>query len=134
VEQAAQRAGCAVSVPWGFEGPTSQALRNLVWPQVDPMPCIWDWTGDLWRYLPTWMTRWFSWCSNRENWVTSISGMPESYLQLGTKGKRSAFRVAWTFSEGLILKNVLCSILNASPHAVILSPQHFTNSQCHTGI
>lgn len=36
VEQAAQRTGCAVSTLTGFEGPTGQALRNLVWLQCWP--------------------------------------------------------------------------------------------------
>lgn len=60
--------------------------------------------------------------------------MPENYLQLGTKEKGSAFSVPWTFSEVLILKNVLWSFPNTSAHAVIVLPKHFTNSQYNKGI
>lgn len=101
---------------------------------VDPMPSAWNWTGDLWRYLPTWMTLWFSSCPDSVNWVMPTSGMPENHLQLGTKEKGSAFSFAWTFSEVLILRNVLWSFLNALAHAVLVSPQHFTNRQYNTGI
>lgn len=90
----------------------------------DPMPCAWDWTGHLQRYLPTWMMLWFSWCPNRENSFISTSGMPKNYLQLDTREEGSGFSVVWTLLEVLILKNVLWTFLNAAAtYAITISPQ-----------